>query len=102
MTVNKNILQQLFFGEVYPSENIGSDNPELQKMQSTLTDEKSKFAESLPDNYHEGFQSLSELQNNCAGIYSYECFAYGFKLATTLLLESLSGTSKADGSNASP
>ena len=99
--MNKTTLQQLFFGEIFPSENIGNDNPELQKMQSILADEKSKFADSLPDSHNEDFQNLSELQNKAEGIYSYECFAYGFKLATSLLLESLGGTNKADGGNVS-
>jgi len=30
--MNKNILQQLYDGEIYPAENIGDGNPELQNL----------------------------------------------------------------------
>ena len=92
MMVSKNIVEQLFFGEICPSEHIGKDNPEYPKAQSLLADEKSKFAEGLSDSDLANFQNLEELQNKVAGIYSYECFASGFRLGASLLLEALSKT----------
>jgi len=89
--MDKSILRQLFFGEVYPSENVGGDCPELQKIHAILAEEKGKFLQNLSEADRENFNSLEDLQNESAGIYSYECFAHGFKLATMLMVESLGG-----------
>jgi len=34
---------------------------------------------------------MDDLNGESAAFYGYECFVYGFKLAASLLLESLSG-----------
>jgi hypothetical protein len=87
--MDKSIIRQLFFGEVYPSENVGSDCPELQKIHLVIAEEKGKFLQNLSEADREHFNRLEDLQNESAGIYSYECFAHGFKLANMLLVESL-------------
>jgi len=92
MAMSKSILEQLFFGEICPSENIGKDSPEYKKAQSLFADEKAKFSQELSDNHRENFQKLEELQNKAAGIYSYECFAHGFRLGLTFLHETLFST----------
>ena len=86
MPMSRSIVEQLFFGEICPSEHIGKDSPEYQKAQSLLADEKAKFSQELSDNNRENFQKLEELQNKAAGIYSYECFANGYRLGIALLL----------------
>jgi hypothetical protein len=84
------ILQQLYEGKIYPAENIGSDNPELQKIHGVLADEKAKFMKSLSDSQRENFQRLEDLQDESATIYAYESFVHGSKLGVTLLVEGLS------------
>ena len=83
----RNIVEQLFFGDICPSEHIGNDSPEYQKAQSLLADAKARFSQCLSEADRDEFQKLEELQNKAAGIYSYECFAHGFKLAASLLVE---------------
>lgn len=89
--MNKNILQQLYDGEIYPAENIGDGNPELQNLNDRVAQEKVKFIKSLSENDRANFQKMDDLNGESAAFYGYECFVYGFKLAASLLLESLSG-----------
>jgi len=90
VSMDKGILQQLYDGEIYPAENVGKNNSELQKMNDFLSEGKTKFIKSLSDKDREDFQKIDDLQNESAIIYGYECFAHGFKLAATLMLESFS------------
>ena len=87
--MNKNILQQLYDGEIYPAENIGHRNPDLQQINDRLSEEKDKLIKSLSENDRANFQAVDDLSGESAAIYGYECFAHGFKLAVSLLLESM-------------
>ena len=92
--MSKSILKQLYDGEIYPSENVGNDCPELQKIHSVLGDEKEKFLKTLSESDCETFNRLEDLENESAAIYAYECFTHGFKLAIQLMIESLGGAVK--------
>jgi len=87
--MSKNILQQLYDGKIYPAENIGHGNPELQKLNDKVAAEKAKFIKSLSENDRANFQKVNDLNDESAAFYGYECFAHGFKLAVSLLFESL-------------
>ena len=90
--MNKNILKQLYDGEIYPAENIiGNANPELQKINERLAEEKAAFIKSLSEADRAKFQSVDDLNDESAALYGYECFAHGFKLAVSLMTESMSG-----------
>ena len=86
--MNENIIQQLYDGKIYPAENIGRGNAELQKANEVLAEEKAKFIKSLSDNDRANFLKLNDLQDESAALYGYESFAYGFKLAASHLIES--------------
>ena len=87
--MSKNILKQLYMGEVYPSENIGHDNPQVQKFNGLVADEKKKFVDSLSESSLEDFNKLDDLQNESAALYAYESFIHGYKLGIALLFEAL-------------
>jgi len=89
--MGKNILQQLYDGEIYPAENIGHGNPELQKMNDRLSEAKEKLIKSLSENDRTSFQVVDDFTGESAALYGYECFAHGFKLAVSLLIESMNG-----------
>ena len=89
--MHENILQQLYNGKIYPAENIDSSNPEFQKMNKALAEEKARFIKSLSESDRANFLELDNLQGETDAIYGYERFAQGFKLAVSLMLESLSG-----------
>jgi len=88
----KSILQKLYDGEIYPSENICVDTPEYHKLNDKLADEKERFIKTLSDNNRDLFKIIEELYDELPEIYSYAGFAHGFKLAVSLMAESLNGT----------
>ena len=45
----KNILQQLFDGELYPSENLCVNTPEYKRISGALGKEKEQFVETLSE-----------------------------------------------------
>jgi hypothetical protein len=84
----KSILQKLYDGEIYPSENISVDTPEYHKIRKALANEKERFLKSLSDNNRENFKKIEDLYDELADTYSYAGFAHGFRLAVALIFES--------------
>jgi len=87
----KNILQQLYDGNIVLSADIGVNNPELQTANTLAEDAQIRFAKNLVDSDREEFNKVYDLYDRASQIYYYECFAYGFRLGVTLLHEALSG-----------
>ena len=90
----KSTLQQLFDGEIFPSENIRPNNPVYNEAKKTLDEETQAFMNSLSGDNLEHFQRIKDLYFKTESIYSYECFTHGFRLAVSLMVESMSGTDK--------
>ena len=87
----KSILQKLYDGEIYPSENIRVDTPEYNDTQRALTSEKECFVKTLSDESRESFNKIEELYGKLINIYSYADFAYGFRLAVDLIFDARNG-----------
>ena len=87
----KSILQQLFDGEIFPSENINSNNPEYNEATKILAVEKEFFLNKLSGDNLEHFHRLADIYCQIESIYSYECFAHGFRLAVALIVDSIGG-----------
>ena len=85
----KPILQQLFDGEIYPSENINPSDPKYNEAKMALAKETDYLLKTLSGDNLNRFQKISDLYYETASIYNYECFAHGFRLAITLMFESL-------------
>jgi hypothetical protein len=91
LQMDKTILHHLFDGEINPSEIIGTSNDELLALYAKLGDEKPALLASLPHSTISDLERIDELADKAHGIYSRECFIYGFKLGAMLMLEVLSG-----------
>ena len=89
--MDKSIIHHLFNGEINPSEIIGTSNDELLKIYEQLGEKKPELLEKLPHDIFADFENVDELTDKAKGIYSSECFIYGFKLGAMLILEVLSG-----------
>ena len=90
----KSILQHLFEGEIFPSENIKPNNPEYNEAKKALDDETDYFMNTLSGDDLDRFQKLNDLYCKTESIYTYECFAHGFRLAVSLMVESVNNRDK--------
>ena len=85
----KTILQQLFDGEIYPSQTINPNNPRYNEAKKALAEEIDCFLKPLSKDEGEHFQKITDLYYEMAGIYNYECFAHGCRLGVKLVIESM-------------
>jgi hypothetical protein len=90
----KSILQQLFDGEIFPSENINPSDHIYNEAKKALDEETDYFLGILSGDNIDRFQKINDLYHKTAAIYDYECFAYGFRLAVKLMAESINGRDK--------
>jgi len=90
--MEKSILERLYAGEIYPAEDICVNNPEYHKLNDELADKKERFVKMLTDNNIPIFTNIEDLHYKITNLYGYEGFAQGFKLAVSLMAESLNGT----------
>ncbi len=87
----KSILQELFDGSIYPDERIISRDPEywpLNKKISSMTDIwRNKF----PKDEFTELEALMDLRSQVDSLYAKAAFLYGFKLATWIMIEVMTG-----------
>lgn len=88
----KSILQQLFDGEIYPSQNTNPDSPEYNGTKRSLVEGKEYFLKTLPEHDRDRFKKLDDLYFDMSDIYGYESFVYGFRLGVRLMTETLDTT----------
>jgi len=87
--MTKSLIHYLFDGELNPTEIIGTSNEELLKIYAKLAEEKPSLLKNLPHDLLADFENVDELTDKAQGIYSRECFIYGFKLGAMLIMEVL-------------
>ena len=90
--MGKSVLQQLFDGEIFPSENINSNDPQYIEAKKLLAEEKELFLNKLSGDAVGHFKRIADIYYTTENIYSYECFAHGFRLAVKLIVESINGS----------
>ena len=88
----KSILQKLYDGEIYPSENIVVATPEYHRTKKASADEKERLMKTLSGESREICDKIEELYDKLSQIYGYADFAHGFKLAVALIFESQNNT----------
>ena len=87
----KNILEQLFDGEIFPSEEINESDPKSRELTNAISAEREHLSAILSDSEREHLDKLNALHNESAWLYGYHCFAYGFRLGAKILIEVLDG-----------
>jgi hypothetical protein len=76
---------------LFPSEQINSNNSEYNEAKRILAEEKESFLNKLSGDTLEHFHRIADIYCQTETIYSYECFAHGFRLAVALIIDSISG-----------
>jgi hypothetical protein len=87
----KPILEELFYGQIYPFERIVPNDPGYRPLNQKISAIKQTLQEKLPA---EDCQALEELLDLCCDsgvLESAASFRYGFKLGALIMLEVLGG-----------
>lgn len=82
-----NILDELYSGEIYPSEAIVSTDPEYKEIRTTINHKKDYLQKKLSPEDGELLDRLGELYTESSALMCYASFSYGFKLAARLMHE---------------
>ncbi|HBF40013.1 MAG TPA: hypothetical protein DDW50_22250 [Firmicutes bacterium] len=87
----KPILEELFYGHIYPFERIVSQDPEYRPLNQKISDIRKTLQEKLPAEDYQALEELLELYCNSGMLESAASFSYGFKLGALIMLEVLGG-----------
>ena len=85
----KNILKQLYNGELFPYEEIKQEDEVYKTLYHRLNENFQQFRSSLSEEQQEALQAITGDMYAIADAECYAHFAYGFRLGTTLLCETL-------------
>jgi len=85
------ILENLYYGKVYPAENIHPKSPEHRDVVKRIDTEFKLWENKLTKEDFTKLEDLCGLLAESSSIEMQDAFCYGFKLATTILFETFSG-----------
>lgn len=81
------LIEQLYGGEIYPSENIIPTDPKYRPLTKKISEERQALKEKLNEEDSERLEDLGDMYTESSSMYGYENFLRGFKLGAQLILE---------------
>jgi len=82
----RNILHDLFCGEIFPCERKPAKSPERDALHQKTEDEMRYFTDKMSACDRERFLELRELYNESYGFEELDTFVYAFKLGVMLMV----------------
>lgn len=84
-----NILEELWYGNIYPNEqSIQKDSEYVQALRKVV-DEKENLLPSLSPELQKGIEKLLDVQMEVAVIAERDAFVMGFRMATQIIVDGL-------------
>lgn len=83
------MLEQLYNGELYPSENIIPTSPDYRPLKRKISDEREELKAKLSVEDGERLEKLGEMYVDSSAMYGYENFLCGLKLGAQLMIKIL-------------
>lgn len=87
----KSILEELFDGNVNPVELIIPKNPEYRPLNRKISDAILMWRDKLSENDFQELEELLDLRSQADSMYAEASFMYGFKLASWIMIEVMTG-----------
>lgn len=87
----KNIISKLYDGEIFPSEQIVSNDPRYWPMIRNISRERELLKAKLEKKDADRLEALSEQYYEVSSMSCYANFAYGFRLGMLLMYEIWNG-----------
>ena len=82
-----NIISDLWFGNLRPSDNSGTNNPEIREIDNLVSRSFTKLEKILDENQREHLQKYSDNVEERLFLYSEQAFFDGFSLGAKLFAE---------------
>lgn len=87
----KSILQELFDGSIYPDELIISRDPEYWTLNQKISRAIDIWRNKLPKDDFIELEAMMDLCAQVDSLHAEASFMYGFKLATWIMIEVMTG-----------
>ena len=84
-----NVIDQLWAGEIRPSERAVRRGSEYARLQATMDKAYNRFWSMLTPEAKEAYNAFCETNNELMSISDADCFAKGFRLGVQLLLAAI-------------
>ncbi len=85
----KKVIKELWHGNICPQQNGVCNTQELQEIHHRMSVLESEFEETLSNEQKELFYKFMDCRNDYQTASEAEVFEYGFKLGTSIIVESL-------------
>lgn len=87
----RSILQELFEGSICPDEIIVPKNPEYLPLNRKISASLDLWRKKLSEQDYQEFEELLDLRSQMDSMHAEESFIYGFKLASWIMIEVMTG-----------
>ena len=86
----RTILEELFYGNIYPNTDCRSQDKEPKQLMGYIADHHDKLLSTLNDQQKEILEKFDDCYNELTDINERDIFVYAFKLGARIALEMLS------------
>ena len=83
------VLDDLWYGNIEPSEQFLSGNSHFKELVSVMASNREKLSENLTAEQNKWLEKYDDTINEMHSLAEAEAFKFGFKLAATLLFETI-------------
>ncbi|WP_339297199.1 DUF6809 family protein [Paenibacillus sp. FSL R5-0623] len=83
-----NIIEELYYGNLRPEENIVPKDSEYRSINKEITAYIEKFKRELSEDDFKQLEKLLDMTDQVHSMHSKEAFASGFKIGTLIMIES--------------
>ena len=87
----RTLLEELWYGNVYPQEQSTEHNSEIKELISLMGKNREILSSALTAEQNLTLEKYDDCLNEMNSIIEKEVFAYGFRLGGRLMLETLTG-----------
>lgn len=87
----KSILEKLFDGSIYPDELIVSKDPEYWPLNQKIAGIMDRWRSRLSKEEFAELEDMMDLRSLVDSLHAEASFTYGFKLATWIMIEVITG-----------
>ncbi|SDH99937.1 DUF6809 family protein [Desulfosporosinus hippei] len=87
----KSILEELYNGNLYPSELIVSKDPKYRPLNRRISEIGAIWKKKLSEDEYNQLETLLDLRSQSSSMEATESFVCGFRLGALIMIEVLSG-----------